>query len=801
MWPLLRGLARRPLYAGAVTMVLGMGLGGAWCLYGVVDSVLFRPLAVADADSFVRIFSTDEQRSERDNWSRPDILEQLAPVEAFRSVAFYADFARFTYTEGDRQHEWGGAVVSGNFFSTLGAEPVLGRLFTEEDAVRGAAPVAVLSAETWRNRFNADEALIGQAIRLNGRPITVVGIAPPGFSGVSLETRIDVWLPMSLADMALSGFSLDLLYSDQVGWLEAVARLAPGVSVADAQRQLDTLRLARGDDETELTPAWVLPAREVAVDPEGTRGARTTSWALLGLVGVLLLVVWSDTAGLMLVRAETQRAETAVRMSLGASRRRIARETLAESALIAAAAAVLAMATAFLVAQWLVGVAGDDLGIAVDAGTMLFNPRVLAGLAVMLALTILLTSLAPMRRLARTRLTVVLRNAESDGGRQHIGLRDVLVSVQVGMSLVLLTAAIVFLGSLRETLAMDPGFAVANRAVARISLNDSGDDKLAYRNILAGLRHDPRVKHAALTLFAPVSNSGMNTDFLPQDYSPAPGEQLQVDLLPVSDDFFETLGVELVAGRGIEDKDTGPVRYVVVNQAFVDRYWPGRPAVGLRIHDLMSDQPAEVAGVAANHRQRGLREAPRPMVFMAQESLFVSGLEVIVEGTSAEMALAAMREVIRRETPNASLIEPATMRDRMDRLTARDRAITAVAAGSAVFATLLSVVGIYGIAAYSVRHRRREIGIRYSLGATRANVVLRFLRRGAVVTAAGVVTGIALAFAVAPRFAATMAGVEDRPVPELLVVTLVLAAIALLANVLPVWRAAGVAPMEVLRDE
>src|SRR5690606_4023659 len=198
---------------------------------------------------------------------------------------------------------------------------------------------------------------------------------------------------------------------------------------------------------------------------------------------------------------------------------------------------------------------------------------------------------------------------------------------------------------------------------------------------------------------------------------------------------------------------------------------------------------------AADYRQRRLREASRPTVFMAQESLFMSGLEVIVEATNAEMALAAIREVVRREAPNASLVDLATLRARIDRLTARDRAITAVAAASAAFATLLSIVGIFGIAAYSVRHRRREIGIRYSLGATRGNVVLRFLRRGAAITGAG------LARAFAPRCAATMAGVDGRPVPELLLVTLLLAMIALLANVVPVWRAAGVAPMDVLRDE
>lgn len=797
-----RGLLRRPLYASAVTLVLGIGLGGAYCLYGVVESVLFRPLEVAGAERLVRIFNSDERREERGNWSRGDVLQQLRTVEAFESVAFYADFVRLTYAEADRQHEWQGAIVSGNYFTTLGVNPLAGRLLQEADAVRGAEPVAVLSADTWRNRFNADEGLIGQSIRINGRPVTIVGVAPAGFGGVSLETRPDVWLPMSLADMALSGFSLDMLYGRNVSWLEAVGRLAQGVSADDARQMLDTRRLARAEGEAELTPTLVLPAREVAIDPEGNRGTRKTSWVLLGLVGVLLLVVWSDTTGLMLVRAETQRAETAVRMSLGATRLRIAAETLAESGLLTIAAAALAAITAIMLGKWLLGVAGADLGIAVDVYAMLFNPRSLGAFAAMSVLTVVLMTLVPMRRLARTLLTVVLRNAQADGSQRVVGVRDVLVAVQVGISLVLLTAAIAFVGSVRETLQIDPGFSIENRAVARISLNNqAGDDKQAYQEILQALRNDGRVKHAALTLFAPVQDASLNDDFLPQDYAPSPDEEMNVQLLPISDDFFETIGVELAAGRDIENRSGATGREVLVNRAFAERYWPNRSALGLEIYDLMSLDSGRVVGVVENYKQLGLHEAARPMVFIGQHDILISGPEVVVEAATPESALAAIREVTRRVVPSASLTEPSTLQGRIDQLTARDRAIATVAAASAAFATLLAAVGMYGIAAFSMRYRQREIGIRYSLGATRANVVLRFLRRGALVASLGIAMGAVLTLLLAPRFAATIAGVDGRPLPELLLVTLLLAGVAILANVLPVWRAASVAPMEVLRDE
>ncbi len=801
MWQVVRRLMRRPVYLASVVLVLGIGLGGAYCLYGVVDPVLFRPLQIADAERVVRIFMSDDA-STRNNWSRADILEQLATVEAFDSVAFYADFADLTYMAADRHYPWAGAIVSGEYFSLMGVKPLAGRLLQTQDSERGAAPVAVLSAEVWRNRFGADESVIGSGIRIDGRLVTVVGVAPPGFTGVSLARKIDAWLPMSLGDLALKGFSLDELYGRNVGWLFAVARLEPGVSVADAQRVLDTRRMARAEDEYEFAPAFVVPAREAAIDPGGERGSRKVSWVLLGLVGVLLLVVWSDVVGLMLVRAETQRAETAVRMSLGATRRRVAAEALAESAAIATVSALLAAGVAFLLSRWLLSIAGEDLGIAIDAVGMLFNPRALSVFAAMLVLSVVLTSLAPMRRLARTLLTVVLRNSETDSSQRTVGVRDLLVAVQIGISLVLLTGAILFVGSLRETLAIDPGFSVANRAAARVNLNNSGDDKQLYRSILEELRNDGRVKNAALVLTVPVNGSGLATNVNPQDYAPAPDEDVGADFLTISDGFFRTLEIDMLRGRDIDPRqDTDGPMQIVVNQAFADRYWPGRPVIGLKLYELMGPRDAVVTGLIADYKQRDLHETPKPTVFVPHQSFSISALEVVVEADSAELGLAAIHEVTARVAPGSSLTDAATLPDRMAELTARDRAITAVAAGSAVFATLLAAVGMYGIAAFSVRHRQREIGIRYSLGATRGNVVLRFVRRGALVAATGILLGAPLTLGLAPRFAGIMVGIDRLPLLPLLFVALLLGVIAVLANLVPVWRAAGVAPMEVLRDE
>ncbi len=803
-----RRLLRRPGYFVTLTLVLATGLGGALSLYGVSDAVLFRPLNVENAETLVRIFRNNDQGANRDNWSLPAVRDYLGGSPAFENIAWYAEWPQVTHTSADMEKAMlGAALVSGNFFPLLDARPAAGRLLQPDDDVRGAAIVGVLSHETWQSRFHAAPDIVGDAITLNGEPVTIVGIAPPGFSGVSLTDRPDVWLPVNSAThMALPAMPTEqFLTSENMSWLNAVARLAPGVSLAEARTALETARLARGDAEDARPAALVFHARDVAIDPSGERHIETVSWILFGLVGALLVIVCADAAGLMLVRAEAARAETGIRLSLGATRARIARDVLREAAVIVACAALLAVLFAFLLSGWLQRNIGAELALPDEPGTLIFNARVLPVFGGMLFIAALLSSLAPVRRLGATRLADVLRGARHGSAGGTVNVRDGLIAVQVGISVLLLTVSIMFIGALRETLAVDPGIRMEGRAVAFLVLTGTDPGQQDYLSVLHALREDSRVSRSAVALNVPVSPSGMRRYVRPQDYAIAPDEDTQVDISPVSDGYFDALGISLLQGRDFSgeiagDLDAGASRRVIVNQAFVDRYWPGRNAVGLHIRYGI-DESAEVIGVVANNKQRDLREAPRPIIFTTFQQTWASAVNVIAVAHDEGIAMNAIRDAVAKAGPRVSIHEITSLQARIDRLTQRDRAVTWLAVGAAAFATLLAVVGMYGVAAYAMRQRQREIGIRFALGATRAQVTRLFLRRGLLVAVCGILAGI-LATALTGRYlAGAVAGMEAGDPAAILASGVLFATVALFANLVPVWRAADIAPMQVLRDE
>ncbi|HEX7029387.1 MAG TPA: ABC transporter permease [Gammaproteobacteria bacterium] len=803
----LKRLLRHPGYFVTLVLVMATGLGGALSLYGISDAVLFRPLNVANAETLLRIFRTDEGREQRDNWSIPGVRDYLGNVEAFEDVAWYAEWPQVAHTApGMDKTMLNATLVSGNFFTLLGARPAEGRLLQPDDDVRGAGIVGVLSYETWQSRFNGEPGIVGDAITLNGEPVTIAGIAPPGFTGVSLTNRPNIWLPVNSATpMALPAMPTEqFLTSENMAWLNAVARLAPGVTVGQARASLETARLARGDGEEAWPAALVFPARDVAIDPSGKRNIETVSWILFGLVAVLLIVVCADAAGLMLVRAEAARAETGVRLSLGATRARVARDVLREAVIVVVLAAALALLFALLLSGWLQRNIGAELALPDEPGVLIFNARVLPAFAGMLAIAALLSSIAPIRRLGATRLADVLRGARHGDTGGALNVRDGLIVVQVGVSVLLLTVSMMFIGALRETLAVDPGFRTDNRGVAFLVMMSSDHERPPFVAVLQALREDPRVTRSAVALNVPVSRVGMRRTVRPQDYSPAANEDMQVAFNPVSDGYFDALAIDILRGRDFTGEIAGMTgdepEYVIVNQAFAERYWPDRNAVGMRI-DYGIDESAEVIAVVANNKQSDLREAPRPMVFTTFRNTWTSALNVIAAAPDAGIAMNAIRDAVATAGPEVAIQAIGSMEARMDRLTQRDRAMTSLAVGAAVFATLLAVVGMYGVAAYAARQRQREIGIRYALGATRPQVTRQFLRRGLVVALFGIGAGLLLTVFASRHLAGAVAGVEQGNSFAMLFSGLLFAAVAVFANLVPVWRAANVAPMEVLRDE
>lgn len=794
----LKTLLRRPGYFLLLAGVLAAGSGAGLGLYSIADAVLFRPLPVADPEKLVIVTRTDERGEANFNWSLPMARDQLGSEDAFSNAAWYADWLQFTLSEtGSERVTLKAAAVSGGYFELMGVNPVAGRLLGASDDVQGAAPVAVISAELWRSRFDSDPNLIGSTLQLNAQPVTVVGIAPPGFAGVSLNRKVDVWMPLATGGpMGMGGFDAKMLLdSDNFTWLDAVVRLASEVSFEQAQ----SLFMGRRVQNTESGQFLRLhDAREFAMDRGGSGTASRIAWLLLALVAVIVIVACTDAAGLMLVRAEASHAASAIRFSLGASRLRLLSETLLEALFISLCAGLVGLVLAATIAHALLSILAGNLPLPQASTFEIFNPRSLAVYGGMMLITTVLTASAAMWRLSRVPLTDAM-HMNSETSTRRFGIRELLVALQVGVSVALITTAFMFIGALRETVTIDPGFTVENRAVASINLLAKGGFDKTYAPILKAVRDDPRVKNAALAGAVPVVDFGFSLAGNLQAHPSEAGEPISLETNAVSDGYFETMEIPLLAGRTFPAMDGGPVQAAIVNEAFAKQYWPDRSPLGLTVSGL-SKEPLEIIGVVADNKQRDLREAPLPQLFVPYGQLSLTSMSIVAAADNSTLAMQAIRETTRRIDPDIAIEGMESLQARVDRTTARDRAMTLLAAIAAAFATVLAMTGMYGTAAYAIRQRRREVGVRYALGATRQQVVLRFLKSGLLIVAVGTLVGVIAAWLGGRQLQGVVAGADINPV-VVVVAACMFAFIALLANLLPVWRGAQIAPMEVLRDD
>lgn len=798
MLMILKSLLRRPGWFFLLVIILASGLGAGLGIYGIADAVLFRPLPVLHQEELVTVTRTDERREAWFNWSLPMVREQLASEDAFAGAAWYADWLQFTLAEpGSERVALEAAVVSGGFFELMGVNAVEGRLLGESDDVQGTAPVAVISFELWQSRFNSDPEVVGSTLQLNAQPVTVVGVAPPGFAGVSMTRKVDLWMPLATGGpMGMGGFDAKmLLESDDFTWLDAVVRLAPDVSLEQAKGLLEGRRI----ENSERAPLLQLySAREYAMD-RGSRGTTSRiAWLLLGLVAVIIIVACTDAAGLMLVRAEARRAAAAIRFSLGASRARVLMEVLAEALFISLCAGLLGFVVASAISHSLLNILAADLPLPEASTFELFNARALIVYAAMLAATTVFTASAAMWRYSRIPLNDALR-AKTDDNTRRFGMRELLVALQVGISVALIVSAFMFISALQATLDTDLGFSVDNRATASINLLAKGGFDKTYTPILRAVRDDSRVKSAALVGAVPVMNFGFAMAGNLQAHASEAGEPVSLETNAVSDGYFETMEIPLLTGRAFPRMDGEPVAAAIVNEAFAEKFWPGRSPLDLMVSNV-GKQPLEIIGIVANNKQRDLREAPLPQLYVPYTQMFLTTMGIVVEADSSELAMQAIRETTRRVDPDIAIQSMESLQARIDRTTARDRAMTLLAALAAVFATVLAVTGMYGTAAYAIRQRRREVGVRYALGATRRQVVLRFLRGGLLVVAAGTLIGILAAWLGGRHLQGIVAGAEVEPV-IVIVAVFTFSMIALLANLVPVWRAADLSPMDVLRDD
>jgi predicted permease len=803
-----RNLSRAPAFALLTIATLALGIGANTAVFSIVDAVLFRPLPVAEPDRVVRIFAVDHPARYVSNASYPVYRDYRDGIRSFSGLAAYCDsIAVHVSVAGAAPERLTAAVVTGNYFDVLGVRAQHGRLLAlSDDGAPGANPVAVLGDGFWRRAFASDTGVIGRTIRLNGRPFTVVGVAPPGFFGVSFDALPQIWLPLSMTEQAEPEWGKDV--PDRgFSWLDIVGRLKPGVSLREAQAELDVLAAAREKTQPEgKKDPWAraYTVRDAVVNPDEAPRTARLSWILAGIVLLVLAIACADAAGLLLARSERRRREIAIRSALGASRRRLVTQLLFESVLLALAGG----ASGLVIASWLVAairaLAPQDFPIPLGAAGALPNPRVLAFAIAASLVTGAVFGLLPALRASRRDLTSDLKGEGGRGGSGRMPLRDAFSAAQVALSAVLLVGAGLLVRTLAAERSVAPGFDPERGIVFTVDLARQGYAEVrrlaAFDRILEAVRSVPGVRSAALGWMVPISNRGMvvTIDRAPDALKRA------VDFNLVSPGFYPVLGSRLLAGRQLRDTDGAESpRVGLVNKALADRQWPGQSPVGRTLADVgIVKGPLTVVGVVADARFRSLRDPVRPMLSVpfAQFPRPSGSILVRTSGEPAR-ALPAIRAAVRAVDPELPLYGVRTLRDSVAGSLGQERLLASLLAGFAGLAVALSIAGIYGVVSSSVEARRREFGIRLALGADRRRLFAVVLGRSARVASIGLAIGVPAALLAARSLSTILFRVSPWDPASVAAAFAVLAAAALLAGALPARRAANTDPTESLRAE
>ncbi|HSM59493.1 MAG TPA: ABC transporter permease, partial [Longimicrobiales bacterium] len=802
-----RRLVRAPAFTLVAVLSLALGIGANTAMFSLVNAVLIRQLPVRAPEELVEVYTSEEDGYPYATSSYPDLTDLRERDDVFASVVGTRTFIGRVDLE-DRPEIAFGEAVSWDYFPALGVPMELGRSFLpEEDEAPGTHPVVVLGHRTWERLFGADPGVVGSSVRLDGRPYTVVGVAPEAFTGSMPVLVTGLYVPsMQTADLA--GFEGQL---EQRGSrsLFIKARLRPGVTVEQANASLAAFSAALAEAFPESNRGRVmsaLPSGDVALHPLVDRALKPVAALLLGVVGLVLLIACANLASFLLARAEERRKEIAVRLALGAGRGALVRQLLVETTLLAllggAAGLVLADGTLGLLMGF-----QPPLPIPVDFDVSLDRTVLLFTAGVSLAAGIAF-GLAPALQATRPDIAPTLKNEGTGTGHPaRFRLRNGLVVTQVAFSFVLLIGAGLFVRSLQKAQRIDPGFDVGPAALVWPMPEMSGyssDEEVEtfYRVLEERLLAHPAIERVAmadrLPLGAGVQTAGYVLPGVPTD---AADGEYDIDNTTVSATYFETMGVPLLLGRAFEgaDVDGGPV--AIVSEAFVRRFYPGEDVVG-RTLERGGETPLTIVGVARDTKVRTLGEAPRPFVYELRGQRGFFGTQVVVkgQGTSAEL-LAAARSVIDEVDPDLVLMDARTMNDHLAIMLFPPRMAALLLTVFGGLALTLAAVGIYGTVSHAVARRTRELGIRMSLGASARDVVVMAVGGGMRLVLVGAAIGVALAGAVTWTIAGFLFGIGATDLATFTAIPLLLCGVALLAAWVPARRASAVDPVRALRGE
>jgi predicted permease len=833
------------LFTATAVLTLALGIGGTTAIFTLIHAVMLRSLPVADPARLYRIGDGGNccvQGGPQDRWgmfSLPLIERLRAGLPEFESItAFQAGQGRLSVRRQGTEpvaRPLRTEYVSGQYFSTLGVGAAGGRVLRQDDDVASAAPVVVLSHQAWQGAYNGDASIVGATLVIEGHPFTVVGVAAAGFFGETLRgDPPDLWIPLSQEPL-IAG-ETTLLRQPVSAWLRVVGRLKPGATVDGVAPRLTGILHQWLQHESGYPSNWMpgviegLPRQSISVVPAGggvgimreqyDRSLRT----LLGVCALVLLIACANVANLLLARAVARRGQTAVRMALGASRTRIVAQALVESVLLAIGGGVVGLLVAMGTARLLLGLAfAGTTFLPIDVTP---SPLVLAFAVALALVTGIVFGAAPAWFATRTDPIDALRGAGRSTSARASLARKTLVVVQAAVSVVLVVGATMLARSLGNLENQAFGYEVGDRVLVSINRPPAtyGPERLQalYRDAEERLRRIPGVRGAGLALYNPLQDNWGEGILIHGRPLPKPGEQSGASWDRVSADYLQQLGVRLVRGRHLNERDTETTdRVAVVNEAFVRRFFKeGEDPLANRFGKNMPENSGtfRIVGVVGDAKFAGfaLDQPARPMFYLplAQtvdyanpmmrrvetSSHFVRGV-LLVSSLPPAVLEPQVKQALAAADPNLTVLLVRTLRQQIERAFDQQRAVASLAGLFGIVALALAAIGLYGLTAYTVVQRTSEIGIRMALGAGRGRVVRLVLEGAFRRVVIGLLLGLPLAVGAGYLLSAQLYGVDYWDPLALTVGTLSLAACAFLAAIAPALRAAALSPIRALRTE
>jgi predicted permease len=823
-----RMLRKTPFVTAIAVLSLALGIGANSAIYSLFDQILLRPLPVPDPQSLVN-FGAPGPKPGMDSCNQAGDCEQVFSYAMLRDLekaqtsltglAGHVQFGASLSVNGEPSLAQG-MFVSGSYFPTLQLRPALGRLLTPaDDQVPDANFITVVSHTFWRDRLGNDPAVIGKSIIINGKTFQIVGVAPEGFDGTTIGLRASVFVPLSMWRSLQSGGGANILTRRNAYWIYLFGRLKPGVTLAQADAALNTTYHAIVNDvEAPLEKGMSDPTMKqfrakkmtAVAGPRGQssidREAKTPLYMLFGVTGIVLLIACANIANLLLARGAGRAAEMGVRLALGASRRQLLTLLLTESLMLA----LLGGAASILIAKWTLAFIGSLMPAnAADSLRFELQPSVVLFAAGLSLLTGLLFGMFPALHSTRSDLIAVIRAGAGQltGGKAAARFRAALVTAQITLSMALLVSAGLFLKSLINVSRVELGIAVDKLSTFAVSPGDVGYDTtraaVYFTRMEEELAAIPGVTAVTSSRVPLMAGNNWGTSVLVQGFPKGPDVDNNSRFNSVGPGYFQTLGVTLIAGRDIAASDAkGGLKVAVVNEAFVKKFRLGKDAVGKFMTDDSERDTLDmqIIGVIPDIRYSDVKDTVPPVFYTAWKQSSMTSMNFYVKSSlPPEQMLTAIRTTAKRIDPTIPLEELKTMPQQVRDNVFLDRMISILSASFAVLATLLAGVGLYGVLAYTVAQRTREIGVRMALGADGARVRGMVLKQVGIMTAIGGAIGIAAALGLGRAAQALLFRLEGHDATVFAASVILLGLVALAAGFFPARRAALVNPMQALR--